>query len=83
MPDKVTTCDTTFKVLSFALGQYNTLYRMRGLLALLTARSRSTPVFQEYEVQDIYTFLDLLKLLGFTQLTVTDGDQFAHRIYIK
>ena len=62
---------------------YNTLYRMRGLLALLTARSRSTPVFQEYEVQDIYTFLDLLKLLGFTQLTVTDGDEFAHRIYIK
>ena len=25
---------------------YNTLFRMRGLLALLTARSRSTPVFR-------------------------------------
>ena len=62
---------------------YNTLFRMRGLLALLTARSRSTPVFQEYEVQDVYTFLDLLKLLGFKQLTVTDGDKFAHRIYVK
>ena len=62
---------------------YNTLFRMRGLLALLTARSRSSPVFQEYEVQDVYTFLDLLKLLGFEQLTVTDGDKFAHRIYVE
>ena len=62
---------------------YNTLFRMRGLLALLTARSRSTPAFQDYEVQDVYTFLDLLKLLGFEQLTVTDGDKFAHRIYLK
>lgn len=62
---------------------YNTLFRMRALLALLTARSRSTPVFQEYEVQAVYTFLDLLKLLGFEQLTVTDGEAFAHRINIE
>jgi hypothetical protein len=62
---------------------YNTLYRMRGLLAILTARARTTPIFQDFAVQDVYTFLDLLKLLGFTQLTVTDGDTFAHRIYVK
>ena len=34
-------------------------------------------------MQDVYTFLDLLKLLGFEQLTVTDGEKFAHRIYLK
>ncbi|NKC13152.1 MAG: molybdopterin-guanine dinucleotide biosynthesis protein A [Gammaproteobacteria bacterium] len=62
---------------------YNTLYRMRGLLAILTSRSRATPIFQEFEVQDIFTFLDLLKLLGFAQLTVTDGDSFAHQIRIE
>ena len=62
---------------------YNTVYRMRGLLAILTARSRATPIFQEYEVEDVFTFLDLLKLLGFEQLTVTDGDRFAHRINIE
>lgn len=62
---------------------YNTLYRMRGLLAILTARSRATPIFQDFEVQDVFTFLDLLKLLGFEQVTVTDGDRFAHRIWIE
>ena len=62
---------------------YNTLYRMRGLLAMLTTRSRATPIFQEYEVEDVFTFLDLLKLLGFKRLTVTDGDRFAHRIHIE
>ena len=61
---------------------YNTLFRMRGLLAILTARSRATPIFQEFEVQDVFTFLDLLKLLGFERLTVTDGDKFAHQINI-
>lgn len=62
---------------------YNTLYRMRGLLALLSARARSTPIFARYQVEDLFTFLDLLKLLGFKQLTVTDGDQFAHQILIR
>ena len=62
---------------------YNTLYRMRGLLALLSARARGTPIFHEYQVEDLFTYLDLLKLLGFKQLTVTDGDQFAHQINIE
>ena len=62
---------------------YNTLYRMRGLLAMLTAYSRATAFFEAQRVQDKYTFLDLLKMLDFAQLTVTDGDNFAHRIYIE
>ncbi len=62
---------------------YNTLYRMRGLLAMLSARARTTPIFRAYEVEDLFTFFDLLKLLGFEQLTVTDGDRFAHQIQFK
>ncbi len=62
---------------------YNTLYRMRGLLAMLSARARTTPIFRAYEVEDLFTFFDLLKLLGFEQLTVTDGDRFAHQIELK
>ena len=62
---------------------YNTLYRMRGLLALLSARARSTPIFTKYQVEDLFTFLDLLKLLGFKQVTVTDGDVFAHQIRVE
>jgi hypothetical protein len=62
---------------------YNTLYRMRGLLAMLTASARMTPFFNEVGVEDYFTFFDLAKLLGFTQITVSDGRDFAHRIDIK
>ena len=64
-------------------GAFDTLYRMRGLLALLTARARATPIFRENEVEDRYTFFDLLHLLGFKRLTVTDGKSFSHRIEIE
>ena len=62
---------------------YNTLYRMRALLALLSARARSTPIFTECQVEDLFTYLDLLKLLGFERLTVTDGENFSHQIELK
>lgn len=70
-------------ITSLHANSLNTLYRMRGLLAQLTARARSTPMFRAYEVDDLFTFLDLLKLLGFRQLTFTDGDRFAHQILIE
>lgn len=70
-------------ITSLYAGGYDTLYRMRALLALLSARARSTPVFTDYQVEDLFTFLDLLKLLGFEQLTVTDGDRFAHQILVR
>ena len=62
---------------------YNTLYRMRGLLAILTARARVTPLFQDLRVEDRFTFLDLAKMLGFKLVTLTDGEGFAHQIFIQ
>ncbi len=70
-------------IVSLEDGILDTIYRMRGLLAQLTARARRTTFFKEYEVEDYFTFFDLLKLLGFTQLTVSDGKTFAHRITIE
>lgn len=64
-------------------GAYDTMYRMRGLLAMMTAWARQTPIFRAYEVEDLFNFLDLLKLLGFTKVTLTDGDNYAHRIEIR
>jgi hypothetical protein len=62
---------------------YNTLYRMRALLATLTAVARVTPLFKQGAVQDYFTCFDLCKLLGFERITVTDGKDFAHRIDIE
>ncbi len=77
--------DEANKMIITSLGsdRYNTLYRMRGLLEILTARARVSELFQRYDVVDVLTFLDLLKLLGFKQLVMTDGDTFAHRIIIE
>lgn len=70
-------------IVSMSAGYADTLYRMRGFLAILTHIARESPMFVSFKVEEIFTFLDLLKLLGFEQVTVTDGDRFAHQILIK
>jgi hypothetical protein len=62
---------------------FATLYRARGVMAQMSAYARTTEFFQEHGVEDLFTFYDLLKLLGFTQLTITDGENWAHQITIE
>jgi len=64
-------------------GELNTIYRMRALLANLTAVSRVTQFFRENTLPEYATFFDLLKLLGFEQLTVTDGVSLTHQVLIE
>ncbi|MCE7897559.1 MAG: hypothetical protein DYH19_12425, partial [Gammaproteobacteria bacterium PRO8] len=63
-------------------GELNTIYRARALLATFTAVARATSFFQQNTQPDEATFLDLLKLLGFRQVTISDGHDFAHQIII-
>jgi len=64
-------------------GGYNTIYRARGLLAMLTARARMTPIFRKHQVEDVFTFFDFLKLQGFERLTITDGKSYSHQVRFK
>lgn len=64
-------------------GELNTIYRMRALLANMTTMSRLSPFFQEHTVAEDATFFDLLKILGFRELTITDGEKIAHQVIIK
>jgi hypothetical protein len=64
-------------------GELSTIYRARALLATLTASARATQFFQQNAIADYATFLDFLKLLGFKQITITDGVAFAHQIKIE
>ncbi len=64
-------------------GELNSIYRMRALLANMTTMSRLSPFFQEKTVAEDATFFDLLKLLGFHSLTITDGDKLTHQVTIK
>lgn len=59
------------------------IYQARALLAQLTAVSRTSQLLRDFAVEDLFTFLDLARMLGFEQLTISDGDTFAHQIEIK
>jgi hypothetical protein len=63
-------------------GFYDTLYRTRALLAALTSLSRATPLFRELDPEQRYTFFDLCYMLGFQQLTITNGREFAHQVVL-
>jgi hypothetical protein len=65
-------------------GILDTIYRARAVLAGMTSRARLLPVFQEVkEGREHLTFLDLCKLLGFREVVVSDGRDFAHRFLLK
>jgi len=51
-------------IVSLYDGAFDTLYRARALLAELTSVARLSRIFQEHRVEEIFTFFDLLKLLG-------------------
>ncbi len=74
---------TRLIIVAYGDGQLNTIYRARALFASLTAMARLTPLFQQLQVEEIFTFFDLCKLLGFTSITVSDGSKFAHRITLR
>lgn len=64
-------------------GELDTIYRIRALLANMTTMARTSPFFQEHTVAEDATFFDLLKLLGFSDVTVSDGEKIAHQVTIK
>lgn len=64
-------------------GPLETIYRARATLADLTALARTLPIFREFGVQEWFTFFDLMKMMGFRQLTVTNGRDFAHQVVIE
>lgn len=63
-------------------GRYNTLFRLRALLASLTANARKSPLFTESDAPEKLNFLDLCKLAGFTQVTISNGKDLTHQIFV-
>ncbi len=70
-------------IVALGEGRYDTLYRMRALMAMMTAQARLSTFFQQNTLAEHATFYDLLKMLGFKQLTITDGDEVAHQVTIE
>lgn len=64
-------------------GQYDTLFRLRALLASLTSKSRATDLFARTNQPQELNFFDFCKLIGFTQVTVSNGKDVAHQVKIR
>lgn len=60
-------------VVSLEEGYIDTLFRARAFFALLTGSARTLPIFRELGVEDSFTFFDLARLLGFKQITWSNG----------
>lgn len=63
-------------------GYLDTVYRARALLADLSTSARTTPIFAKSKAPEELTFLDLISLLGFQSVTLSNGDGFAHQVVI-
>lgn len=59
---------------------FRTLYRARGQMAQLTANVRGTPFFQKAGLGFDITFYDLLWMMNFDTLTITDGVSWSHQV---
>lgn len=59
---------------------FSTIYRARALLAQLTVSVRKGGYFQQQDLQYVATFYDLLQLLAFDELIISDGQNWAHRV---
>lgn len=64
-------------------GRIDTIYRARAIFAQMTAVARLLPVFSQLGVEDYYTFFDLAKMMGFEQITISNGREFAHQVIIQ
>jgi len=64
-------------------GRIDTIYRARAIFAQMTAVARLLPIFSELGVEDYFTFFDLAKMLGFEQITISNGREFAHQVIIE
>lgn len=59
---------------------FKTRYRARAVLAQLTSNIRGTEFFRQQNLQVAGTFFDMLQMLQFESLVITDGKQWAHRV---
>ncbi|WP_187429985.1 hypothetical protein ROLI_026140 [Roseobacter fucihabitans] len=59
---------------------FSTIYRARAIMAQLTVSVREGGFFRQEELQYVATFYDLLQLMQFDELVITDGHTLAHRV---
>ena len=59
---------------------FKTLYRARALMAQLTSNIRGTAFFRQQNLDVTGTFYDMLQLMSFKRLVISDGENWSHQV---
>ncbi len=59
---------------------FKTLYRARALMAQLTSNIRGTAFFRQQKLEVAGTFYDMLQMMQFKRLVISDGETWAHQV---
>lgn len=70
-------------VISVETDRYQTIFQLRALLATMSTMARTSPLFANSGSPESLNFLDLCKMAGFTQVTLTNGIDLSHQIFVK
>ncbi len=62
---------------------FKTLFRARAVMAQFTSNLRNTEFFEQQGLATAGTFYDMLQILDFESLTISDGETWSHRVYFK
>lgn len=62
---------------------FKTPYRARALLAQMSSNFRATEFFSSQNLQTEGTFFDMLQIMNFESLVISDGDTWSHRVNFK
>ncbi len=59
---------------------FRTLFRARAVLAQLTSNMRGTDFFRQQDLHLEGTLYDMLQIMGFSSLVLSDGATWSHRV---
>ena len=73
---------TELVIVSRQDGQLDTPYRARAMLEVMNVLTRSSRLVSSLGLDDGTNFLDMLHMLGFTGVTISDGAGYTHHFII-
>jgi hypothetical protein len=60
-----------------------TVYRARAVMAALSSLARISPMLKDADLDDQLNFYDLVRLIGFKEITISDGRAFTHHVILN
>ena len=59
---------------------FSTIYRARAVMAQMTSNMRNNDFFRAQGLEHVATFYDLLQIMEFDTLVISDGETWSHQV---